>query len=149
MQTGELDELKILCSNIRKSIELTQFQTSLLKYFPKGCCRDASIIIAEIIKEKGFEGVFYCNREIDEYFVSHAWLEYRTYILDLTADQFGDQFEKVIVIPKAEATILYKSINREFCNLQIAGVDVCNVIKDLDIIKSELFRSQCHKVCNL
>jgi hypothetical protein len=63
--------------------------------FPNGSCDDASLILAHYLKEKGFgEFEYVLGYRMGK---SHAWLKQNEIIIDITADQFMDNNEKVIV----------------------------------------------------
>lgn len=64
------------------------------KQFPKGCCGNTSDLLAYFlmkhdIKAKYVTGIWRG--------VSHGWLEYDGYIIDITADQFKEIHKNVIV----------------------------------------------------
>ena len=63
--------------------------------FPKGSCGDASIILAHYLSEKGFGEFDYVLGVRMEKL--HGWLRQNEIIIDITADQFADNDEKVII----------------------------------------------------
>ncbi len=68
-----------------------------LQDFPHGSCGDASYLLAKYLEEQGcgkFEYVL-GKRIADLY--SHAWLEQKGIIIDITADQFEGQNCSVLV----------------------------------------------------
>ena len=69
--------------------------TITMRNFPVGSCGDASLLLAKFLQEKGYSGITYVcgwkNRQ------SHAWLEVDDVVIDITADQFRDDMEPVIV----------------------------------------------------
>jgi hypothetical protein len=63
--------------------------------FPKGSCGDASLILSHYLKEKGYgEFDYILGGRMGK---SHGWLKQNDIIIDITADQFEDNNEKVIV----------------------------------------------------
>lgn len=65
--------------------------------FPKRCCKGSALIFGQfLIESLGMQGVEFVNGSFDGY-GSHGWTEVNNHAVDLTADQFGDQFSKVIV----------------------------------------------------
>jgi hypothetical protein len=68
--------------------------------FPTGSCGDASIILAHYLKEKGFGKFDYILGE--RMGKSHGWLKQNEIIIDITADQFVDNNESVIVTINSE-----------------------------------------------
>lgn len=51
----DLENIRILASNLRKAIERTSFSTPPMDRFPKGCCGDAAIFLSEYLMEHGYE----------------------------------------------------------------------------------------------
>ncbi len=77
-----------------------------LKRFPRGCCKDASFILARILDtEYGIADTEYVWGITDSESGSdtHGWLEVNGPIMDVTADQFPDINEPVLVIPRDES----------------------------------------------
>lgn len=63
--------------------------------FPKGSCGDACLLLAKWLEENGHTGFSYvCGLRNGQ---SHAWLERHGIIVDLTADQFPEISDTVIV----------------------------------------------------
>lgn len=63
--------------------------------FPTASCGDASIILAHYLKEKGFgEFDYILGKRMEK---SHGWLKQNEIVVDITADQFEDNNESVIV----------------------------------------------------
>ncbi|MCX6164801.1 MAG: hypothetical protein NTU73_08095 [Ignavibacteriae bacterium] len=66
-----------------------------LQSFPTGSCGDASLILAHYLKEKRFgEFDYILGGRMGK---SHGWLAQGEIIIDITADQFEDNNESVIV----------------------------------------------------
>lgn len=84
----------------------TRFRTALeqgglglhsLRNFPIGSCGDTSEMLGQYLSDSGLGTWSYrCGIERD-LFVSHAWVERCGLIVDITADQFADISERVIV----------------------------------------------------
>ncbi len=78
-----------------------------MKSFPKGCCKDTSFLLARILNLR--YGVHesryvYGTRAAESLeWYTHGWLETAGYILDVTADQFEEVSEKVMVTPIGES----------------------------------------------
>jgi hypothetical protein len=68
-----------------------------LASFPKDACGHASVLLALYLQEKGFMDVDYVVGRRGKNGESHAWLEIGATIIDITADQFPDVCEPVIV----------------------------------------------------
>jgi hypothetical protein len=88
----------------RKEIEKSDPDVLRLIFFgrfPRGCCGDASNLLATYLKEKGL-GDFgyvlaYRGSAEEGTHRQHAWLEQDDLIVDITADQFEDAEQGVIV----------------------------------------------------
>lgn len=86
---GDLDEISIAVARFRKALEASAADLGdAFALFPRGCCGNASILLANYLREQRlglFELVSGCRDE-----VSHAWLEGGGMIVDVTIDQFHD-----------------------------------------------------------
>ena len=68
--------------------------------FPRGCCGDASELLAAYLKDQGLGNFSYVSgwcRQLDDTGFSHAWLEKDDLILDVTVDQFEAGKERPLV----------------------------------------------------
>lgn len=66
--------------------------------FPRGACGDTSDLLCEYLIDIGFQNVKYVSGERwDPDYHSHAWVEVDGVIVDITADQFPDVSEPVLV----------------------------------------------------
>ena len=78
------------------------------KDFPKGCCGDATAMLGSYLKENGFgsflfiSSEFFLTKEGVPQNPSHAWLNRGELIVDITASQFDDELEDVIVSDNSE-----------------------------------------------
>ena len=94
------EELIAECAKVRKGLELAAKHNlnrdEMFYLFPKGCCGSASEVLACWLPRQGEDDWYeYVHGwRNDE---SHAWLEYKGLIIDITADQFPEITEKVIV----------------------------------------------------
>ncbi|MEG2740467.1 hypothetical protein [Clostridium sp.] len=92
MRCRELKLIKEIATKFR--FVLQEFNDDyILCDFPLGCCGDTSKLLGYYLKQE---------KNIQTIYVSggsghHAWLEYEGYIIDLTADQFDNVNEKVII----------------------------------------------------
>ncbi len=129
-----------LCHRVRSSIEKIKDKTLLLKSFPQGCCRDASLILSMILENYGVSDYVYCSKNIKDNSPSHAWLEYKGYILDLTADQFGSTYLSVIVKKDTNRDIIHLKDRQEKANLGIAGFDAAALVTDYRMVLEQLVR---------
>lgn len=75
-----------------------------LANFPRGSCGDASLLLGHFLKEHGFTEVTYVLGERGHAgadWTSHAWLRVEGYIVDITADQFSEVDQRVIVAQRS------------------------------------------------
>ena len=75
------------------------------KDFPRGACGDTSEILACFLESNGFQVEYVSGLRYPQW---HAWLEWRDYIVDITAYQFEDEITDKIIITKN------KSFHSEF-----------------------------------
>jgi hypothetical protein len=104
-------------SKFRKAID--ECDKSLLpspfNNIPSGCCKEASFILANYLKEKGFGNFDYIsgirmNR-------THGWLLQDEIIIDITADQFEDNNENVIVSVNSKWHKEFNGVNQNIADL--------------------------------
>jgi hypothetical protein len=127
-------ELIYHCTYIRSSILNVKDETRLFKEFPIGCCRDASILMGIFFSNIGLENLIYCRSTFDNGRKSHAWLEYKNFIIDITASQFCNAYDEIIVSPNINRSKIHKNPKFEPYKLEIAGFDAIQIIKDFDLI---------------
>lgn len=128
----ELDYDSVVCLNpefaplvegikeFRAMIDITDFSvladSEWFRIFPRRCCGDTASLLWKYLQIK-FNGRYdesiqYCNgmKNIQ----SHAWLEYkREIIIDITADQFLDINEPVIITTEREFYDKFKRLGGE------------------------------------
>lgn len=93
------EQLKVCCQRVREAIQQV-YDNGTISWalqFPKGWCGLASRVLGAFLiynfPDQKFEYV--CGES--EKVGSHAWIEYHGIVLDVTADQFNDCKEPVIV----------------------------------------------------
>jgi hypothetical protein len=92
----QVDILQTLCNEFRQKIQSAKHETIFFRDFPRGCCRDASLLLNEFLMSNNLPKSLYCSKEVGE-LPSHGWLELDGYIMDITADQFDHSIAKVLV----------------------------------------------------
>jgi hypothetical protein len=107
--SAECNSVRIAClhqlaSAFRKAIEeakhdFPDYLKRKFASFPEQTCGHASTLLALYLMERGFNEVQQVfngcrGKNCDE---SHAWLEVGGLIVDITADQFSDRIEPVVV----------------------------------------------------
>lgn len=67
--------------------------------FPAGSCADASVLLGSYLKDNGIDGFVLIKRRRGEGVTleTHYWLERGDMLVDMTADQFEDVKEKVVI----------------------------------------------------
>ncbi|MCB5205767.1 hypothetical protein [Methylovorus mays] len=72
-----------------------------MSHFPKGACGDATLLLGAYFADNGItEFQYVCGErgvKEDRTWSTHAWLESEGLVVDITADQFEEIDEKVIV----------------------------------------------------
>jgi len=92
MSEDLLDKLVLRASTLREYLDGPESgrHLSLFDRFPEGCCKLSSIFFLKLIVDldRIGGGFLVANAERGE--ARHAWSEVGGWIVDLTADQFGD-----------------------------------------------------------
>ena len=98
----KIEKLRLLATKFRVAIE--QCDKKILpvsfRHFPQGSCGDTCLILGKYLKELKLGDFKYVSGTIykDNYnYYTHAWLKQSQIIVDITADQFNDIQQKVIV----------------------------------------------------
>lgn len=96
-----LEELTRLSREFRAAIEGADKARLFITFenFPRGSCGDAALLLARYLSDHGAGMADYVlgARGVGNDAHSHAWLQLGDLIIDITADQFPDQPEPVIV----------------------------------------------------
>jgi hypothetical protein len=102
MDFNKFKDLFFETTKFRKAIEGCDKKLLPVSFqsFPTGSCGDASLTLAQYLKVKGFgEFDYILGGRMGK---SHGWLSQGEIIIDITADQFADNNEKVIVSINSE-----------------------------------------------
>lgn len=102
MSKDKYNQIVEECIKFRVAVEecINDIGMEWFNHFPLGCCLDTSLMLAKYFHAKGFgisELVSGCREN-----KSHAWLELDGLIIDITADQFDEVSEKIIVTKESE-----------------------------------------------
>ena len=102
MNQDKYNQLVEECTKFRAVIEECKYNIGIewFKDFPEGCSQDTSLILAKYLHAKGFGIPYVVSAEKES--GSHMWIELDNYIIDITADQFEEVSEKVIVTKKSK-----------------------------------------------
>lgn len=119
MLQRELYKLFLLTLKFRNAIE--KCDKSLLpvsfKHFPAASCKDSSLLLSIYLKENDFGEFYYVLGERGK--LSHCWLMQDNVVVDITADQFDDQQNKVIVLANSEWHNLFEGKVQHKASLDI------------------------------
>lgn len=100
MKTTEIQRLRRTATAFHDAITQTDFsRTGLnLRNFPFECCHHATSLLGVFLHEGAFAGITKMSgRRPDGEDGKHHWLEINGIVVDITAYQFADVDEKVIV----------------------------------------------------
>ncbi|NTA40588.1 hypothetical protein [Agrobacterium salinitolerans] len=92
-----MEQLEILARRFRDAIERTPANLLPITFqnFPAGACGDATLVLGHYLKAQGLAAFDYVLGMRDNH--SHAWLQHGDIIIDITADQFSEIDQSVIV----------------------------------------------------
>lgn len=108
----------------RKALENADVKRQYVAFnrFPAGSCSDASILLADYLKVQGY-GDFDLVSGENELDYTHAWLENVSFLIDITADQFGVQYGAVVFKKRdvnANVHLGFTVVNRHQSSLKLA-----------------------------
>jgi hypothetical protein len=96
--TGDMQtEIRLAAARFRRALEQGGLVGVSFASFPRGACGDSSELLGEYLRDSGFGHWTYVSGAIHNPFQSHAWIERDGVIVDITADQFDDMDQPVIV----------------------------------------------------
>ncbi|WP_141758710.1 hypothetical protein [Duganella sp. HH105] len=102
-----LDEARIhmIATAVRHGIERCKPSELPWETFPRGACGDTSLVLGQVLRDAGIGGfVYICGNKYrtDGNPYSHGWLQNDQWVVDITADQFAEVEQKVIVSNNSE-----------------------------------------------
>lgn len=95
----------------------SKFNECVIDKFPMGCCGKASQILGAYLKVAAPKECFVYVCKLDNDNKSHGWIEHNDYVIDITADQFADFFEPVVVTKNRtwyDKKFIHEFVRREF-----------------------------------
>jgi len=102
MPIKEINQIKKIVAQLLQQILSGEVKFIGSDEFPYGCCGNASQdYLQPRLKKAGFTTV-YVNGWCEKY-KSHGWLEYKGYIIDITAYQFSEITESILIVKKEES----------------------------------------------
>ncbi|WP_141505724.1 hypothetical protein [Paenibacillus luteus] len=91
-------DIKTISNHFRDAFENMSIEffpdSSFFSRFPSGCCGDSSHLLAKYFKDSGLSPYYVCGWKGSQ---SHAWIQVDNLIIDITADQFDDVSDRVIL----------------------------------------------------
>ena len=112
-------EIKKLTTDFRNAIESMDThefgESEWFSHFPRGCCGDTSDLLSKYLMSNGIKAFYVSGTDRGQ---THAWLEYNDYIIDITADQFPDISEKVLVTNNRQWHLRFKNQKKEYHDIE-------------------------------
>ena len=98
----DIEKTREAATDFRNAIEICAPSLGIsFKSFPRGSCGDAAPLLGTYLIEQGLCEFQYMlgdyGKRTDINWSSHAWLQLDNLVVDITADQFPEITEKVIV----------------------------------------------------
>lgn len=139
----EIEVIKKYCIQIRNVIEENKSDIALFEHFPAGSCEHSSLIVGRFLEEKGFKNLKLCRSEwrYNDCWLHHTWLEYSSYIIDITADQFGPEYDAIIVKDNC-----LRDRAHELSTFEVFSFFISNSIDELNQLNSMYERVQHNKL---
>jgi hypothetical protein len=109
MDDQQLDKLRRDVSRLRSAIDRAKVEDAdaetlaFVWHWPRNCCDAPYLFI--LLYELGFRQIVRKCADVSHYgrgFERHVWIEVDGVIVDITADQFPDQVDRVIVSRSSE-----------------------------------------------
>lgn len=95
--TSDRAAVREACTAFRAALQKTTPRPVGLKDFPDGACGDTSELLADFLRFSGFGNPVFVSGRNGDHTSTHAWLELGDLIVDITADQFDDVDDQIIV----------------------------------------------------
>lgn len=92
-----VDVVRSVASRFRSALERGGLSLPILAKFPSGCCGAASDLLGQYLTDSGLGVWQYRMGFHEDSLASHAWLERDDLTLDITADQFPNVAEPVVL----------------------------------------------------
>ena len=124
--------------DVNKLIELaTRFRAAIMKCdpkfliitlrnFPNGACGDAALLLAKYLEDNNCGKFDYVLSYREG--KSHAWLQRDSIIVDITANQFQDQIEPVIVTEDHSWHSQFNIKNKHIADFTIYDKSTVNIL---------------------
>ena len=137
-----IENIKKAACEFRQSIEVCGASLgAAFEHFPSGCCGDATPLLGTYLIERGlgeFQYMLGYYKYSSNDSCSHAWLQSDSLIIDITADQFSDISEKVIVARKSKWHELLKGAPQNLADYRIYD---SNTVATLSVMYQEIVKN--------
>ncbi len=102
MSTDTIDSARIvqIATALRQAIERCPKTKLPWENFPRGACGDTTLVLGQLLFDHGIAGFKYISGQKhwpDGRFSTHAWLQNGQWVVDITADQFPEVQQAIIV----------------------------------------------------
>lgn len=97
MNDPDLAELREVAGQVRRALEAGGLRSVGFGAFPRGSCGDASQLLGRYLSDEGHGEWMYTMGLGPEPRGTHAWVQRGDIIIDITADQFDEIDEAVVV----------------------------------------------------
>lgn len=148
MGEGDLNmksQIEDVCRKFRNTIEELRLVgiphfSSLQLGFPEGTCGDTSLLLGRFFLEQFDVDCFYILGDHyegqDENFKhsTHAWLEYKDFKIDITADQFENINDRILVVTDHELYVHFQESMRR----TISSYFPDELLSTYDLIKGRI-----------
>ncbi|GMX64484.1 hypothetical protein Elgi_37530 [Paenibacillus elgii] len=137
------DQLRLIAVKVRETIEtidpnLFPEECQLRNTFPNGACGDSSMLLGKLLLDNfDVDCDYVCGSSLLEGHEqeTHAWLGYKGYKVDITADQFDQIKDKAIV---EQSHFLYDDYG-ENSRKRISESFPDELISSYEIIKNRIY----------
>jgi len=114
-----IQQIEKAAIEFRNAIEACSSELGIsFQSFPKGSCGDATDLLGTYLIENGLGNFSYfygdVSSKVNNIWSSHAWLQLDELVVDITADQFPEISQKVMVCSKSE---WHTTLNGKFSHI--------------------------------
>ena len=104
----DINVLRQICIKVREAAYNVYLQCGLpvnkSTPFPTGTCGWVSVALGSVLATEFPEEMFFyvcgnCGKQ------SHAWIQYYDYVIDITADQFEEISEEILIVRRCDSRL--------------------------------------------
>lgn len=109
----DINVLRQICIKVREAAYNVYLQCGLpvnkSTPFPTGTCGWVSVALGSVLATEFPEEMFFyvcgnCGKQ------SHAWIQYYDYVIDITADQFEEISEEILIVRRCDSHLHTKFV---------------------------------------